>query len=96
MDRALVCCILVIVIQQIMRVTRQIVLPLLIKALYEFGFFEGISQNFVAFSEYMNFIQQILRVTRRIVLPLLIKALYEFGCFKGILQRAKFALLLIY
>ena len=31
-----------IVIQEIMRVTRWIVLPLLPKALYELGFFEGI------------------------------------------------------
>ena len=42
------------------------------------------------------FIQQIMRVTRWIVLPLPIKALYKFGCFEGILQRAKFAMLLIY
>ena len=35
----------VIVIQQIMRVTTRIVLPLLIKALYKFGCFEGILQR---------------------------------------------------
>ena len=35
----------VIVIQQNMRVTRQIVLPLLTKALYEFGCFKGILQK---------------------------------------------------
>ena len=34
-----------IVIQQIMRVPRRIVLPLPIKALYEFGCFEGILQR---------------------------------------------------
>ena len=35
----------VIVIQQIMRVTRWIVLPFLPKALYELGFFEGIVRS---------------------------------------------------
>ena len=41
-------------------------------------------------------VQQNMRVARQIVLPLLIKALYKFGFFEGILQKAKFALLLIY
>jgi hypothetical protein len=41
-------------------------------------------------------IQKIMRVTRQIVLPLLTKALYKFGFSEEILQKAKFALLLIY